>query len=217
MGTQERYSGRTLIAGLLLGLSACMGGEEARRETAVPAVNDPKAAEAALKAALATLKASQAAGQTGTLKGIGILGLPPAPPVALDKRPVSLMPSTPNLEASLETIARKWKQGRRRPVPVAELQAAFALLDRHVRAVRAAGGQTFLLFAETDDKGHFSFQAVPAGRWLLVTNLESPVSELLWAIPGDITPGENRQVTVGGGNILIEGRTSPDEGPAERE
>jgi hypothetical protein len=180
----------------------------------VPVVNAPKAAEAALNAALATLKASQAAGQTGTLKGIGMLSLPPAPPVALEKRAVSLMPSTPDLEAALGTIAHKWRQGRRRPVALAELQAAFALLDRHVRAVRAAGAQAFLRFAETDDKGQFSFEAIPAGRWLLVTSLESPVSALLWAIPGDITAGESLQVTVGSGSILLEGRTSPGEEPA---
>ena len=214
MSTQKRNGGRTLIVGLLLGLSACMGGEAARRETAVPVANEPRPAEAALNAALATLKASQAAGQTGTLKGIGMLSLPPAPPVALEKRAVSLMPSTPDLEAALGTIAHKWRQGRRRPVALAELQAAFALLDRHVRAVRAAGAQAFLRFAETDDKGQFSFEAIPAGRWLLVTSLESPVSALLWAIPGDITAGESLQVTVGPGSILLEGRTSPGDEPA---
>jgi hypothetical protein len=191
-----------------------MGGEAARRETAVPVANEPKAAEAGLKAALETLKASQAAGQIGTLKGIGMLALPPAPPVALEKRAVSLIPSTPDLEAALGTIARKWRQGRRRPVAVGELQEAFALLDRHVRAVRAAGAATFLRFAETDDKGRFAFEAIPAGRWLLVTSLESPVSALLWAIPRDIIAGDSLQVTVGPGSILLEGRTSPGDEPA---
>jgi hypothetical protein len=210
------------VAGLLLvGVSACATAERAQQESTAfspaPGAAEQQPAEAALKAAIEALKASEAAGHTVTIRGFGHLELLPAPTLLLEKRSVSLIPSTPDLEAQLLTIHLKWREGRRRPLSLAELQAAFALLDRHVRAVRSLGGDALIRVAETDEKGTFTLEDVPAGRWLLVTTLESPVSALLWAIPADIgKTGTVQQVYVNNGTILLEGRAAPREEPLPR-
>lgn len=194
---QRQYGkmGKAVVAAVLFGLSACATPQAGGR-----------AAETDLTVLLETIKQNDANGKTGTLKGIGLLNIPPAPPVALDNGAVTLIPSTPELEAALKATHRKWQEGRRRPFQPSEFQAAFALLDRHVRTVQALGERSLIRFAETDDKGQFSFEAVPAGRWLLVTTMDSPVSTILWAIPGDVGAAQTIQVLVGGANILIEGR-----------
>lgn len=209
MRSQRRQRGRAIVAGLLLGLSACATPETARMEG--PA-SGAAPSEAELNAALQALKAREAAGQTGTVKGFGFLNASPAPPVVFAKGALSLIPSTPALEATLLDIARKWRQGRRRPVSESEAQAAFALLDRHVRTLQARSEAALIRAAESDDKGRFAFEAVPAGRWLLVTDMESPVSAILWAIPADVKAGETVQVIVSDANILLEGQR-----PASRE
>lgn len=220
MPPRRRRGANTLVAGLLLGVSACASPETAQRQGAASAApasqGGHQPGEAPLKAALQALTTSDGAGHTGRLDGVGFVNVSPAPVVPLEKRSVSLVPSTPDLEATLGAIARKWRAGGRSPLPMSELQAAFALLDRHVQAVRALGGEPFLRFAETDDKGRFAFDAIPAGRWVLVTSLESPVSALLWAIPGDVDAGKTVQVIVGNGNILLEGQAPPGKEPTTR-
>lgn len=209
MRAQRRQRERAIVAGLLLGLSACATPEIARQEGSGPAsaasARPQQPDDAALNAALQALKASAAAGRTGTVKGFGFLTASPAPPVVFAKGALSLIPSTPALETALRNIARKWRQGLRRPLSESEAQAAFALLNRHVGAVRALGGGHFILAAESDDQGRFAFEAVPAGRWLLVTDMESPVSAILWAIPTEAEAGETIQVIVTDGDILLEG------------
>ena len=209
MRSQRRQRGRAIVAGLLLGLSACATPETARMEGLA---SGAAPSEAELNAALQALKASQAAGQTGTVNGFGFLNASPAPLVVFAKGALSLIPSTPALEAALLDVARTWRQGRRRPVSEPEAQAAFALLDRHVRALQARGERAFIRSAQSDDEGRFAFEAVPAGRWLLVTDMDSPVSAILWAIPADVKAGETVQVIVTDGTILLEGQR-----PASRE
>lgn len=198
-----RKIGKAVVTVILLGVSACATPQTGSR-----------AAETDLSAFLTTIKQNDADGKTGTLKGIGFLSLPSTPPVVLDNAAVSLIPSTPALEAALRAAQQQWRQGRRRPVPPSEFQATFSLLDRHVRTIQAMGQAPLLRFAETDDKGRFSFEAVPAGRWLLVTTMDSPVSTILWAIPGDVGPAETVQVHVGGANILLEGRKAEETEPS---
>ena len=211
---------RTLVAGLLLGVSACAAPQTAQQEGAAPRIDTPNApsssrdargeqsAEASLKAVLDALRTNAAAGRTGTVKGIGNLDVSPAPLVVLSKGMISLIPSTPELEAAVREIGRRWRAGGRRPVRIEEFQAAFSLLDRHAQAIRALGGADLLRPAETDSDGRFSFQAVPEGRWLLVTDLASPISALLWAIPNRVITGETAVIHLGNGNILVEGSTA---------
>jgi len=163
--------------------------------------------DTALKTSLQALISSEAAGRTGTVKGLGVLIITPAPPITLAKGLFSLVPSTPDLEAKLRDIGRSWRQ-QRRPVPPSEFQSAFGLLDHHVAVVRALGGQAFIREAQSEDKGQFTFEGVPEGQWLLVTDMASPVSALLWAIPGQVIAGQTTFVRVGNENILLEGRRS---------
>lgn len=199
MRIQRRNVKRAIMVGVFLGLAACATPQAADR------------GEADLKTSLETIKQREVAGQTGTLKGMGVLTVHPAPPVVLDHAAVTLVPSTPQLEAALAAINRRWQENRRHPVTVSEFQAAFALLDRHVRTLQDLGERALLRLAETDDKGQFTFDAVPAGRWILIATMESPVSAILWAIPGDVKPGETAQVIAANNNILIEGRMTKEQ------
>lgn len=204
--------GRTIVAGLLLGVSACTTPQTTDRvgaePAAAPSVAEQQPDDAALNTSLQDLISSEAAGRTGTMKGLGVLIITPAPPILLAKGSFSLVPFTSDLEAKLRDIGRSWRQQQRHPVSVSEYQAAFDLLNRHVLAVRALNGQAFIREAESDDKGRFTFERVPEGRWLLVTDMVSPVSALLWAIPGQVIAGQTTFVRVGNENILIEGRRS---------
>lgn len=210
---------RSLVAWLLLGVSACATPQTAHQEGPPPAPSPSDGEQPqveALKASLQALMTSRAAGRAGTLKGVGILEAPPAPPVLLVKGTISLIPSTPNLEATLREIGRRWREGRRHPVSEAEFQGAFGVLDRHVLATKLLSGQDFIRKAETDDKGRFAFENVPEGRWLLITTVESPVSALLWAVPGMVIAGKTTFVKVENGNIFIEGLKLESEDKATR-
>ena len=223
MRARSGVGGRTLVAGLLLGVSACATPQTTQQEGATPRIDTPntplssrdarggQSAEASLKAILDGLRTNAAAGRTGTVKGIGNLDVSPAPLIVLSKGTVSLIPSTPELEAAVREIGRRWRAGGRRPVQVEEFQAAFGLLDRHAQAISALGGADLLRLAETDSNGRFSFEAVPEGRWLLVTDLASPISALLWAISDHVSAGETTVVHLTNWNILVEGSTAKQE------
>ena len=211
MEARSRMPGGILVAAILLGVSACATPQAAHEQGVPPAAPGGDGEQrqiAALKASLQTLQTSESAGRTGTLKGVGTINVSPAPPLLLATSSFSLIPSTPDLEALLDQIGRAWREGRRRPVSNPEFQAAFGLLDRHVLAVRALGGGAFIREAQSDDKGGFTFDNVPEGRWLLVTELQTPVSALVWAIRGRVIVGKTTFVKVSETNVWIEGHRS---------
>lgn len=206
MHTPSGMLGKAVLVAVLCGASACA----APQQTAAPVTTSD------LQEILNAIKQNQIEGKTGAIKGVGILPMTPAPPVPLNNTAISLIPSTPELESALAAINQRWREGRRRPVSTAEFQSAFAVLDRHVRSLHDLGERSLLQLAETDDKGLFAFETVPAGRWILVTTMESPVSAILWALPGDVKPGQISQVLVSTNNILLEGQVTNDQPPPSR-
>lgn len=187
--------GNAVVVAVLFGLASC----------ATPQA-PVSSSQTDLTILLDTIKQNHADGKTATLKGIGLITLPPGPPVVLDNAAISLIPSTPELESALLAAHRKWREGRRLPVSEAEFQATFRLLNRHVRTIQVMGYGQLLRFADTDDKGRFTFDGVPAGRWLLVATMDSKISSILWAISGDLEAGKTANLHVSGDNILFEGR-----------
>lgn len=200
-----RRLGKAVVVAVLFGLTSCATPQA----PVSPSQTD-------LTILLEAIKQNHADSKTATLKGIGLITLPPGPPVVLDNAAVSLIPSTPELESALLAAHRKWREGRRLPVSEAEFQATFALLERHVRTIQVMGYGPLLRFAETDDKGRFTFDGVPAGRWLVVAMMDSKISTILWTIPGDLEPAKPANVHLSGDNILLEGRRTAEAEPTPR-
>jgi hypothetical protein len=190
------------LAAALLSLTACAGPATTAPK---PPVEAKPAAENPLQLAVKRLLANGADGQVGSASGAGFVTAPIA--IFLADGEVSLLPNTPELEAALAPFQRRWRERRRQPFPFQEFQAAFALLTAQRTAVARLGGETLVLFAKTDDRGRFHFERVPAGQWLLVADMSSPASILLWVVPVEVSPGGDTQAFLVDSNILLEATT----------
>jgi hypothetical protein len=189
------------LATLLLGLSACAG----QAKTPAPSAEQQSAAQHRVQLAVQELLANQAADRVRTVSGVGFVLAPIA--VFLADGEVSLIPSSPDLEAPLARLQREWLAKRRQPLPFDAFQRAFTLLTVRRAAVGRAGGETLIRFAQTDEKGRFTFERVPEGQWLLVADMSSPVSILLWAVPVLVGREDPSLLFLGEGNLLLEART----------
>jgi hypothetical protein len=188
------------IAAAVIGLAACA--------TVTPTASKGTP-EARLKETVQTLLAKQAAGSTATLSGTGFVTAPIAVPLAEGE--VTMVPLTPDLDRVLAGLQRKWMNGKRQPLPFDDYRTALALLTDHRIAVGLVGGESLIRFARTDKKGTFRFEGVPEGPWLLLADLRSPVSILLWALPVTVqAKQEAPPVLLVDGNILLEARTESD-------
>ena len=193
-----------LVAGLL-GLAACAGP---------PITTAKPAPESQLQVAVRGLLASQADGRLGSVRGFGFIKA--SIRVLLADGEVSLIPSTPQLEAALAPLQRRWWEGRRQPRPAQEAQQAFTIMTAQRTAVGRLGGESLVRFAKTDAQGQFSLEQVPAGRWLLVADISSAVSVVLWAVPLEVAAGETTPVFLADENILLEARREKAEAGAGR-
>lgn len=187
------------IAAAVIGLAACA------TVTPTPSKGTP---QARLQETVQALLANQAAGSTATLNGTGFVTGPIAVPLAEGE--VTMVPLTPDLDRVLAVLQRKWLNGKRQPLPFDAYRAALALLTAHRIAVGHMGGESLIRFAHTDKKGTFRFEGVPEGSWLLLADLRSPVSILLWALPVTVqAKQEAPPVLLVDGNLLLEARIEP--------
>ena len=224
MSADGRTRGRRVVATALVGLAACAGplsDQQAKEQPAAPAAED-KAEEAlagrgaleqaveGIPAALAALRSSEEARKFGSIKGIASLLAPL--PLPLQNGEVSAIPATPGLEAALRRAHGRWVAEGRRPLPHEQFQGVLQLLNRYVQRVKLAGGGPYVRFSKTDSKGSFAFDNLPAGRWVLATDLSSPISAILWALPGAVHDGSQVRVLLSEDNVLLEGlkRAAPE-------
>jgi hypothetical protein len=187
--------GPAALAAVLLGLTACAKAMSPMEETTV----DPL-----LQNTVQTMLANHEAGRVKTVSGAGYVVGPIA--VAMANGEVSLIPSAPALEATLAQLQRRWLAGRRQPLPFEAFQTAFIPLTQQRIAVGRAGGESLIRFASTDEQGRFHFEGVPQGRWLLVADMSSPVSTILWALPIQVEAEDPLPLLLFDGNILFEVR-----------
>ena len=188
------------VAPILLALASCAG----LGATAKPSTEQQPTPKNFVQQAVQQLLANQAAGRVRTISGVGYVMAPIA--VFLANGEISLLPSTPDLESELALLHRRWEAGRRQPLPFEAFQAAFTRLTAQREAVGQAGGETLVRFAETDKKGRFRFEAVPEGRWILVADMSSPVSTLLWAVPIQVGPNDPPPLPLIDSTLLLEAR-----------
>ena len=220
MSADGRTWGRRVVAAALVGLAACAGPrseQEIKGEPASPAAQD-KAEEAlagrgaleqaleGLPASLAALRSSQEAQRFGEIKGIASLLTPR--PLPLENGEISAIPATPGLEAALRRVHRRWVAQGRRPFSQDQFQGVLELLNRYVQGVKLAGGGRFVRFTKTDKSGNFAFPKLPAGRWVLATDLSSPISAIFWAVTGAVQDDSTVRILLGDHNMLMEGLKS---------
>ena len=192
----KRRWGPATLAAVLLGLTAC---------AKVMSPVEEKTVDPLPQKTVQMMLANHEAGRVKTVSGAGYIVGPIA--IAMAHGEVSLIPSAPALEATLAKLQNRWLAGRRQPLPFEAFQNAFVPLTQQRIAVGRAGGESLIRFASTDEQGRFRFEGVPQGRWLLVADMSSPVSTLLWALPIQIGAEDPLPLLLFDGNILFEVRT----------
>jgi len=206
---RNRSNGRPKMGALLpalLVLTACAGKVTTTAPSGAPSAKRQPASVSPLPGIVQVLLANQAAGRIRTIGGVGYVTAPIAVPLANGE--VSLIPSTPDLEAALARLQRRWLNGKRLPLPYEAFQTAFTRLTAHRVQIGQAGGEALIRFATTDERGAFRFEQVPEGRWLLVADMSSPVSILLWAVPVEVGPEDPPLLFLVDGAILLEARSA---------
>lgn len=157
-----------------------------------------------LRATLESLKAARQAGRTGTVTGYLYL-LHPGLPTILRDHPVTLLPASPALEASVTALQQQFSR-HREPLSPADLTQARRLIDEAGEAVAALGHADLIQTVTTDTKeAAFTFSAVPEGRWLLLAEFDTPLSLLLWASPVTVQAGQSTPLRLNDETIWLEG------------
>lgn len=197
------------LAPILLGVVSCAGPAA----TAQPAVEKKPATADRLQRVVRELLANQEAGRVRTVSGVGYVLAPIT--VFLADGEVSLLPSTPDLESDLARLQRQWYAGRRQPLSYTAFLTAFSRMTAQRNEIAQAGGESLIRFAKTDKKGRFTFEQVPEGRWLLVADMSSSVSTLLWAMPIDVGPQDPPPLALIDRTLLLEARKAQQD-PATR-
>lgn len=154
---------------------------------------------------LQTVQARKDRGEVGAVEGLLYLGRTGIP-IPLRDTPVTLIPLPPELETVVADARAQYAAGGFQPLSTEAFDKAHQPITTAVtrlrteygdlaRAVRTASG--------TDPE--FRFQDVPAGRWLLLAELHSPISTLLWAVPVTVSAGAITRQSLNDDTIWIEG------------
>lgn len=151
------------------------------------------------------MQEAQQAGRTGSVDGL--LGLyPPGAPVPLNEWPVILLPATPELEAAIAMHHQTYLQHGPAPLSPAQLAQARQLIRDATERARRAGPGTLIQTVKTGQADpEFRFPRVPEGRWILIAELTTKHSALLWAVPVDIRHGQQVHQSLNDQSVWLEG------------
>lgn len=156
-----------------------------------------------------TLSAVQTVHERGEVGGVeGFLYLrEPAVPTPLFDQPVILIPLPPTLEQALDDVRRRYTASGFEPLQAGAFAKAHEPIDAYLHQLRTGTHRTLLRTTKTEPAGEprFRFQDVPAGRWLLLAKLASPISTLLWAVPVTVQAGSSVHQSLNDQNIWVEG------------
>ena len=155
-----------------------------------------------------TLHEAQQKGEVGSVEGYLYLFLP-GPPTPLRDWPVTLIPLPPTLESAVSLTREQFARTGRIPLTADALRLAHQPITDYMKMLQATGHKelirTVQTVKETDPK--FTFQDVPQGRWLLLAELPSKISVLLWAVPVTVTKGEVTWQSLNDKSLWLEGLT----------
>jgi hypothetical protein len=155
-----------------------------------------------------TLQARKDHAEVGTVEGLLYLGRPGVP-TPLRDAPVTLIPLPPGLETAVADARARYAAGGFQPLPTQAFAKAHQPITTAVRQLRASEYRELMREVKTASSvdPEFRFQDVPAGRWLLLAELRSPISTLLWAVPVTVTAGATTRQSLNDDTIWIEGLT----------
>lgn len=155
---------------------------------------------------LRTLDEAQQKGAVGSVEGYLYLFLP-GPPTPLRDWPVTLIPLPPTLEAAVSSTRLQFVSSGRIPLTAHALAQARQPITDYMKELTATGHQELITTVKTETgiDPKFAFQDLPPGRWLLLAELPSKISVLLWAVPVTVTPGIRTWQSLNDKSLWLEG------------
>lgn len=154
------------------------------------------------------LSETQQKGEIGSVEGLLYLWLP-GPPTPLRDWPVTLIPLPPTLEDAVRSAREQFTKSGRTPLTADALNQARQPITDYMKRLAATGHQELIrtVKTETGTDPKFTFQDVPQGRWLLLAELPSKISVLLWATPVTVTKGKPTWQSLNDKSVWLEGLT----------
>lgn len=146
--------------------------------------------------------------EVGSVEGYLYLFLP-GPPTPLRDWPVTIIPLPATLETAVSLAREQFARTGRLPLTADALRLARQPIDDYMKALAATGHQELIrtVKTETGTDPKFTFQDVPQGRWLLLAELPSKISTLLWAVPVTVTKGKVTWQSLNDKSLWLEGLT----------
>lgn len=157
---------------------------------------------------LRTLHEAKQKGEVGSVEGYLYLMLP-GPPTPLRDWPVTLSPLPPTLESAVRLAREQFARTGRMPLTADALRLARQPITDYMKMLQATGYKELIRTVKTDTgtDPKFTFHDVPQGRWLLLAELPSKISVLLWAVPVTVTKGEVAWQSLNDKSLWLEGLT----------
>lgn len=157
---------------------------------------------------LRALHEAKQKGEVGTVEGYLYLFFP-GPPIPLRDWPVTLIPLPPTLERTVTHAHEQFAKSGRIPLSAAALAQARQPITDYIKTLTATGHQEMIrtVKTETGADPKFAFQDLPPGRWLLLAELPSKISVLLWVVPVTVTPGVRTWQSLNDKSLWLEGVT----------
>lgn len=155
---------------------------------------------------LQTVQARKDRGEVGVVEGLLYLGRAGVP-IPLRDTPVTLMPLPPEIETVVAEARAQYAAGGFQPLPAEAFAKAHQPITTAVTQLRTPEYRDLARAVRTASGAdpEFRFQDVPAGRWLLLAELHSPISILLWAMPVTVSAGATTRQSLNDDTIWIEG------------
>lgn len=157
---------------------------------------------------LRTLDEAKHKGEVGSVTGFLYLMLPGLP-TPLKDWPVRLIPLSPTLEQAVSLSREQFERGGRIPLTAEALQQATQPITDTIERLKAIGHTELIRMVHTESGADptFTFQDVPQGRWLLLAELPSKLSVLLWAQPVTVSKGQATRQLLNDTSVWLEGMT----------
>lgn len=177
-------------------LSACAGMTEQTRQREIAGL-------------VQSLQGAAQRGEVGTVEGYLYL-MEPAISTPLPGWSVTMIPLTPTLEDAVNRAKQRFLTRVRAPFSARELDLARRPITDHIKTLTAAGHADMIRTVNTTDSKadpKFIFQDVPQGRWLLLAELPSKISVLLWAVPVTVGSGKTTWQSLNDSSVWLEGLT----------
>lgn len=156
-----------------------------------------------------SLEEAQQKGEVGSIGGYLYL-MQPALPIPLKDWPVILIPLTPTLEQAVIQAHAAFIRDGRTPLTAEALGRVRRPIITAIDHLEASGRKAMIrtVKTETGTEPQFTFPDIPPGRWLLLAELRSKISVLLWAVPVTVTKDEQTWQSLNDKGIWLEGLTA---------